>query len=425
MTQGLKAERRPYRLKNEVQNYAWGTRGPDAFIPQLLGQAPEPGQPYAELWMGAHPKAPSRVVLPDGNTMVLPAFIEADPKGTLGTEVFDCFGGLPFLLKVLSAGQTLSIQAHPNKAQAETLHAADPQHYPDDNHKPEIAIALDGLTALMGFRPFSELNAALRAYPEIANFIGQPAQQLMATEDVSPEIQTAITGQLFRELVKRAEGNQDAMIAAIDRLVIRLGSQSRVLTDAELRFLHIQQRYGSRDVGVIAFFLLNLVKLSPGQGLYIEAGVPHAYLEGNIIECMANSDNVVRVGLTPKYRDARTLLEIVDATPGKPEILQGRTQLTDAGLHTVTYASPAREFEIRRWRLQGGTACRVEKGTGPSVILSVAGSIRLTWDSGQETLRRGDSAFLPARLESYSLNALNDSDVFQADVPPMKDGGRP
>ena len=134
---------RPYRLHNQIQHYAWGTRDNDAFIPHLLQFDPEPGVPYAELWIGTHPKAPSQVELPDGSMMLLHDWIAQEPRAALGKAVHARFGGLPFLFKVLSAAQSLSIQAHPNKAQAETLHEQDPAHYPDDNHKPEIAIALD------------------------------------------------------------------------------------------------------------------------------------------------------------------------------------------------------------------------------------------------------------------------------------------
>ena len=135
---------RPYRMHNQIQHYAWGTRDQDAYIAHLLGNEPEEGVPYAELWMGAHPKAPSTIELEDGRTVALNMWIKAHPNAILGREVAERYGKLPFLFKVLSAGQSLSIQAHPTKAQAEKLHARDPEHYPDNNHKPEIAVAQIG-----------------------------------------------------------------------------------------------------------------------------------------------------------------------------------------------------------------------------------------------------------------------------------------
>jgi mannose-6-phosphate isomerase len=141
-------------MQNPIQNYDWGTRNKEAYIPQLLGIDAKPDTPYGELWLGAHPKAPSMVWV-DGELTPLDQWISAHPIEVLGKAVARKFNGqLPFLLKVLSAGEALSIQAHPNKAQAKILHATDPLHYPDDNHKPEIAIALDSLTALVGIKPY-------------------------------------------------------------------------------------------------------------------------------------------------------------------------------------------------------------------------------------------------------------------------------
>src|SRR6516162_10200615 len=163
---------RPYLMHNQVQNYEWGTHDDEAYIAALLGITPEPGKPYAELWMGAHPKAPSSVLV-DRKQIPLDQWIAAHPQELLGATVAARFGKrLPFLFKVLAAGEALSIQAHPNKVQAKVLRENDPEHYPDDNHKPEIAIAIDALTALMGIKPFDELANSLWRYPEIAGFVG-------------------------------------------------------------------------------------------------------------------------------------------------------------------------------------------------------------------------------------------------------------
>ncbi|OQA94318.1 MAG: Mannose-6-phosphate isomerase [Chloroflexi bacterium ADurb.Bin222] len=152
---------RPFRLHNAIQPYPWGSRGAEAFIPRLLGIPAAPEQPYAELWIGAHPNAPSRVFLGD-EPLSLATLIAREPVAMLGAAVAQRFDNqLPFLFKVLSAAEPLSIQAHPDKVQAERLHARDPQHYPDANHKPEVAIALDRLTALAGLK-----SAASWARPE-------------------------------------------------------------------------------------------------------------------------------------------------------------------------------------------------------------------------------------------------------------------
>ena len=196
-------EARPYLLKNSIQHYAWGTRGNQAFIPNLLGFKPEPGIPYAELWIGAHPKAPSNIVVGE---MVVPLdqWINAYPAQILGSKVANKFSNqLPFLFKVLYASESLSIQVHPNKAQANALHMRDPIHYPDANHKPELAIALDSLTALMGIKPFADIQETLRRYPEIADFIGKSVcTSILNAVTLDPQRQQTLIQTLFSTLIK-------------------------------------------------------------------------------------------------------------------------------------------------------------------------------------------------------------------------------
>lgn len=407
---------RPFPMHNQVQTYDWGTRDADAYIPHLLGTPPEPGVPYAELWLGAHPKAPSHLELPNGTRVALDAWIAANPIAALGQQVLDCFGGLPFLLKVLSAGEALSIQAHPTEAQAKVLHAQDPAHYPDDNHKPEIAIALDGLAALMGLKPFPDLIATLDRYPEIANVVGEAVVARVTGADATAN-EAALAREVFSALIVNASADPVALASAVDALAERLTLQGTSLAEAEQRFLDLRKQYGSGDVGLFALFLFNIAHLSPGQGLYTTAGVPHAYLKGNIIECMANSDNVVRVGLTPKFKDARTLLEIVDTTPQTPAPLDGAPVTGEDGVTRWIYATPAAEFEMRRWQLPRGTGATVEKGEVPAVLLVVEGAIVLSWAGGEATYRKGQSAFLPACLHTYTVRATSDADLFQAAVP--------
>ncbi len=409
---------RPYRMHNQIQHYAWGKRDGDALIPELLGIDPEPGTPYAELWMGAHPKAPSEIELPDGTTVALNEWIAEHPEATLGPEVMETYGQLPFLFKILSAAQSLSIQAHPTKSEAVRLHAQDPEHYPDTNHKPELAIALDGLTALTGFKPFSELSETLTRYPEIAEFVGAPvANRIIEAEEPSTEEQQALARELFTAMIERAEADPDALMEAVDRLANRLSTWFEGLREVEVRFLELRQRYGSRDIGLFALFLLNLIDLTPGEGLFTDAGVPHAYLNGNIIECMANSDNVVRVGLTPKFRDPKALLEIVDVTPQRPDILSGHPHVDRGGMIRAVYETPTEEFEVHRWRLAPGTERRMEKGAGPAILLIVEGALDISWADGHETFRQGEAVFLPACLPDYSVHAREGVEIFQAEVP--------
>jgi mannose-6-phosphate isomerase len=403
---------RPYRMQNPIQPYAWGTRDGEAFIPRLLGIAPQPGAPYAELWMGAHPKAPSAVIV-EGEPVALDRWIAAHPQEVLGRAVAARFANrLPFLFKVLSAGEVLSIQAHPNKAQAEVLHARDPENYPDDNHKPELAVALDSLTALMGVKPYAGIVEALERYPELAGFIGEAVcGELRRGEGVAEAEQRLLARKAFATLVTRSISAERELAQAIDALAARLSRTPGDLREEERLFLDLRAKYPGADVGLPAILLLNLVHLTEGQGMFIAAGVPHAYVRGNIIECMANSDNVVRVGLTPKFKDARALVEILSQEPQPIAILSGG----DAA--EIVYRTPAPEFQVSRRRMRPGEE-RVEASGGRLVILLITrGEVRLRWGAESEAFRQGESILIPALLDEFTVRAESPVELFRAEVP--------
>lgn len=397
------AKPRPYVLRGQIQNYAWGTRDEAAFIPKLLGFTPEPGLPYAELWIGAHPKAPAFVVI-DGESVPLDRWIAEYPVEILGESVAERFSNaLPFLFKVLSAGESLSIQSHPNKTQAAALHARDPEHYRDDNHKPEVAIALDALTALVGLKSPDAFAETLTRYSEITGFIGKDACE--APLDVET---------LFSTLIQRSVTHKAELLKAIEALTARLTTAGTGLTEAETLFLSLRQRYPGADVGLFALFLLNIVHLEKGQGIFTGPGIPHAYLKGNIIECMANSDNVVRVGLTPKFKDAPTLLEILDYEPKPVEILGGAAVAAD-----VVYKTPAPEFQVTKWQLEPGTAREEAPGNRIEVLFVTQGQLDIAWDGGSNTqaFAQGQAVLIPACLTGFSVQARTSAEVFKVEVP--------
>lgn len=398
-------------MQNPIQPYAWGTRDAEAFIPRLLGIEPQPGAPYAELWMGAHPSAPSTVIV-EGQAVALDRWIEAYPEEILGREVAARFNNqLPFLFKVLSAGETLSIQAHPNKAQAEALHARDPEHYPDDNHKPELAVALDSLTALMGIKPYSGIVETFDRYPELVRFVGEEAcEALRRAGGATGTEQWLAAQQAFAALVARSVTHERELAQAIDALAARLGDAPADLREEERLVLDLRIKYPGADVGLLAIFMLNLIRLDAGQGIFIAAGMPHAYVRGNIVECMANSDNVVRVGLTPKFKDAQALVEILGHEPQPLTILDG----SDAA--GVVYRTPAREFQVSRRRMHPGEEW-IERGSGPRIVLVTEGQVQLRWDGGAETFRRGESILIPAVLDGFAVRAESHVELFKTEVP--------
>ncbi len=402
---------KPYSLENSVQHYAWGTKNEGAFIPDLLGIEVDQDKPYAELWIGVHPNAPSRIIN-SKNTILLSELIESYPEEILGKVASRKFGKqLPFLFKVISAAEALSIQAHPNKSQAIELHKNDPLNYPDDNHKPEIAISIDELTALVGFRSYPEIIAVLNEYPELAEFIGSNVcSNFKKGESLSSDGKKDELKKLYSTLLANAADKPEFLEQSLNNLEKRLSKSSKSIKENEELFLKLIKQYGS-DAGLWSLFLLNLVHLSKGQGIFLEAGVPHAYLKGNIIECMANSDNVVRAGLTPKFKDSDTLAKILDFECLRVNIIGGGKNAS-----VYTYPSLTNEFAVSRVLLKKqnrlARSCR-----SIQVLLILSGEARIEWEEGTVEFKKGDVLMIPAALKHYTIFAISDIEIFQAEVP--------
>ncbi len=407
---------RPYLLKNKIQNYAWGSVGENAFIPKFINEKIEPNTPYAELWIGAHSSAPSEVKI-NNSYIPLNKLIEQYPKQILGAELAGKFDNkLPFLFKVLSAAEALSIQAHPNKIQAVKLHQKDPKHYPDDNHKPEIAVALDSLIALVGFKPAAELKKTLINYPELGNYLGEQSIELlnMSKNKNQPEHKNIIK-QVYTALMNKSTSHETELAKALDRLEQRmLGSEKRTLTEAEKFFLQLRKKYGT-DVGLFSIFFFNMIHLKTGQGIFLTAGIPHAYLKGNIVECMANSDNVVRAGLTPKFKDVKTLLDILRYDSSHIKILKPDNQKSE-----FTYQTAVPEFRLTRCKCGRNTFVITDNNT-PKIYLIVTGKLTINWPADGEEysteFRKGQAFLIPASLNAFKIIAPSAVIYFKAEVP--------
>lgn len=389
---------RPLVLKNSVQDYAWGDFGQDAFIPRLLGLKAEEGKSYAELWIGANPKAPSRAVI-RGEEVPLNDLIAMYPEELLGQDAKTEFGPkLPFLLKVLSARKALSIQTHPDKEHAFRLHSKDPEHYPDENHKPEIAIAINDLSALVSFRPYSEIKALLGSYPEIENLAGTGL-----TDDNSE----SGLRKFFTSLMS-ASANTERLLNTLS-LIRKKIEKLHAPDEHEKLFIELSKEYN--DVGLLTAFFLNLVRLKEGEGVFLPSGEPHAYLKGNIIECMANSDNVIRAGLTNKFSDAEALGEALSYRTGIPEKI-----VPEAGSNIVEYATEANEFSLYSIKL-GQNEKFYGSILGAEIILVIEGRLSLFYSEGPAIeLGRGESVFLPACLNHYSIKACEISHLFRTKI---------
>ena len=365
------------------QNYPWGTK--DA-IPTLLGQ-PADGQPWAEQWFGAHPLGDSPT--PDGST--LSDYLAQDPN-RLGRASVMTFGRrLPFLVKVLSAASPLSLQAHPTRQQAREGHAreslmgiplnASERSFKDDWPKPEAIVALTPFEALVGFRDpllTTQLFEALGVGDALASVIGP-----LRDRSGAPALQEVFLDVL--SLDDRRHLVDEVLGAAVNHLDApgELGVFARTAVEID--------EYFPSDPGILAALLLNRFSLEPGQALALSPGVMHSYLRGTCIEVMANSDNVLRGGLTGKHIDVDALLHVVDFSPGPGDVL-----LPSGSDGTYIYPTSFEEFEL--WLLQptdGGTL-QLPRGDSGRICLVASGSFELTGDGDPIVLKPGHAVFVAA-----------------------------
>jgi len=381
-------------LDGVARDYAWGST---TAIQRLLGREPD-GHPLAELWFGAHPDDPARVPALD---LTLDRLIAADPVAALGSDVVERFGPqLPFLLKLLAADKPLSIQVHPTRAQAEAGFAdedargiarnAPDRNYRDRNHKPELLCALTEFEALCGFRPVGDTLRLLDAFdlPEL-----EPVRELLAGPDplraaFTYLLRLAEPASLVTAVAARAEAIDDADWS---------GAAGAVLRAAEAF---------PGDVGVVLSLLLNHVRLQPGEAIYLGAGNVHAYLHGLGVEIMANSDNVLRCGLTPKHVDVEELLEITDFG----ELADPRWPDSGMGGFGVDFEVPVRDFHLhsadldayrKPGRPQG--SCATGDAGKPYLVLCVSGGVRVRAQGRSVALAPGQAAFVPARDPAFTL----------------------
>ncbi len=307
--------RHPLELRCAIQHYPWGKLGAASLVARLVGvkAGEDDSTPFAELWIGAHPKAPSRTLV-DGKEWQLDQLIERYPDQLLAAS--DA-ATLPFLCKVISVREPLSIQAHPSREQAELLHARDPGHYPDPYPKPEIAIARTPVSVLHGFRPVSELVANLERVPELRTLVGDGAVSNLTASVKDVSVQARAVKGYYQALMRTTP---EAITKACGNLVERL-KQTSIRTAEDHWVLKLAPAYPAGDIGLFHFYLLNLSTVPPRSTIFTATGIPHAYLDGDLVECMANSDNVVRGGLTEKHREVEALLQILDYTPKRMTLI--------------------------------------------------------------------------------------------------------
>lgn len=401
-----------YKIKGKVQHYAWG--GYD-FIPHLLSIHNAEHKPYAEYWLGAHALHTSEIILDDGSCISLYHFIQSNPEFTLSNKVFSVFGELPFLLKVLDVREMLSIQVHPTKANAlkgfeNEENAGIPinaphRNYKDKNHKPEVMVALsDEFWLLHGFKSLNAIEATFANTTELSILLplfkkqGLKALYQFVMEMEQADVNAMLHTLVRKELHKKATGQLTKFDAGW--WVAKLFENNDELKNI--------------DRGIFSIYLFNIVCLKKGEGIFQQAGVPHAYLEGQNVELMANSDNVLRAGLTPKHIDVAELLKHTIIEPIIPEVLLGKP----ITLHSPEseYRCPVSDFALNKIQWQG-TKQYETVATTPEIILAVEGGFIIQDNTGKnKVIKQGEACFITPNTE-YKINSSGSVQLFKAFVP--------
>ena len=396
-----------YKLQGKVMHYAWGGY---EYIPALLGTGNPSHQPFAEYWMGAHPSAPSELIMPEGNRS-LHAIIKEDPVTVISQKVTDRFGDLPYLFKVQDVHKILSIQVHPDKTEAEKgfereeaegipLNAPH-RNYKDRNHKPEVLVALSEFWLLHGFRQKNDIEYTLGDIPEFNVLLpyfkreGLKALYQFVMEMEQVDINGLLTNLIKRE-IRRKNDNQ-------------LTREMPGWWIAKL-FDNNKGEIGDIDRAVFSIYFFNIVKVNPGESVFQGAGIPHAYLEGQCVELMANSDNVLRAGLTPKHIDVPELMKHTLFESIVPEIISGNEVLTGERI----YPCPVPDFGIAKIELSStvsysGTARSLE------IMIVVEGGAFI---NNTLVLKKGEAVAVFAG-ESYTIEASGHCTMFKAFVPEL------
>ena len=398
------------KLEGVVQHYDWGGT---TFIPELIHLPNPENQPFAELWMGAHPKAPG-IIRSGEHAWKLNELISGSPEALLGAPTAATFGGrLPYLFKVLDVKKMLSIQVHPTKEEAEKGFqkennlgiplTARHRNYRDDNHKPEIMVALSDFWLLHGFKPVSQIQQLISKTPEF-----MPLREAIATGNLF---------MLYKHVMEMPQVEVNEVLAPlIDRL--KPGFEEGVYGREHAEYWAVKtvfenpNRGADYDRGIFSIFFFNLVQLKKGEGIFQDAGIPHAYLEGVNVELMANSDNVLRGGLTPKHIDVPELLKHTSFKSVEPHILSGfplsRTE--------KIYKSPVKDFELSVIHLRKGLTHEQSSDHSFDILLLTDGEAQLHSEASNIPLAQGEIAIVPAHIP-YRISGNRNSTLYRATVP--------
>ena len=394
-------------LKNPVQEYEWGSK---MAIQELLGKPVPSDKPMAEMWMGAHSKAPSKVLI-QGQWRSLDEVIKGSPESILGKRVAEKYANkLPFLFKVLAVSSPLSVQVHPDLEQARQgfarenrLHIpidAPNRNYRDDNHKPELLLAVTYFTGLKGFRKIKEIIGLME---KIA-----PKSLSVELTQLRKKPEASGLKSFFNALMTMNKSRRNQVLGEAVSL-----AEKRADQDPAFHWMVELKREYPEDIGVLSPVLLNFVELRPGDAMYLEAGQLHSYLNGLAMELMANSDNVLRGGLTPKYTDVPELLKLVDFKTGP--VLPVRPE--GSGTCESVYQTPAREFTLSVISVDKGKTFESPRDRSVEILICMEGQADIADPGTGEVLAltRGRSVIVPSAVSQYRIDGT--ATLYKASVP--------
>jgi mannose-6-phosphate isomerase len=389
-----------YKLENPIQNYSWGSK---TSISTLFGIDNKHQEPQAEIWMGAHPNGCSKVIV-EGKSVLLSTLINEDKIGVLSKSTAEFYGELPYLFKVLAADQALSVQVHPNKEEAEQGfireeargidRLASNRNYRDANHKPELVYALTSYQAMNGFRSFKEI---LALFTQLLSEAEMPAVDRLVDSfkhNMTPEGLEAF----FTGVLSLSGDEKHQSICALLEYASK-HQHPEIDNDLNALVMELAKTYPN-DIGLFSPFMLNVLTLKPGEAMYLDARTPHAYLKGTGLEIMANSDNVLRAGLTPKHIDVVELTKctLFEEKPSsslllEPEIEGGK----------LSYPVPVQDFKFDCFIQADAVGVAVDSA---EIVFAIDDDALLEHVSGETMLiNRGESAFIPAYAKEYKLTS--------------------
>lgn len=412
-------EEKLLKIVPDYKTYDWGKTGSDSLVGRFMSNHPsfkiDEKTKYAELWIGTHSLSRNIIKSEDNlNEKTLLEVIKSDPEKYLGLELIKRFGkdGLPFLFKVLSVSNILSLQAHPDKILAKKLHSQDPKKYPDANHKPEMVIALKKSEVLTGFRPYKELVSIFQNVVELENVIGKDLKnEFLNVMNVDSSNESIIhlekENVLKKVFFSLLNADSSVMRQEVSHFIDSVSQNPQIVDSIDQNLSKLVLKINEQfplDIGLfIGVLFLNYHVLNPGQSMFIPANTLHAYISGDMLECMASSDNVVRAAFTNKFKDPVVLSNMlnysVESNNLKPDFFSEKSECSY--FSTILYHPPVNEFFLTSWNLYSKASYSFKNNSSPVIIIATNGSglIRFKHSENIIYIKKGDVFYAIPNIE--------------------------